>query len=59
MSNTAYYAAERALRNKIAACSERELREILDKMSVREDADFNRVMFGYFGVTEATAKQEG
>ena len=53
--NTAYYKAERALRYKIAACSERDLRVILDKMSARENADFNCVMFSYFGIVERVA----
>ncbi len=50
--NLSYYAAENALRFKIANVSEHELRRALDRASIRESAEFNRVLFEYFGIDE-------
>ena len=50
--NTAYYAAEEALRAKIARMPVEETVSALHKASRLEGCEFNRILFRYFDVVE-------
>jgi predicted component of type VI protein secretion system len=51
--NTAYYAAERALRTIIDQMDPETIRDRLCRASEREGCEFNRILFHYFDICES------
>jgi hypothetical protein len=59
-TNTAYYAAEQALRYVIATMDEHTLRAKLQRIVQDAEPDYNRELFEAFGINEAAfAEREG
>jgi hypothetical protein len=57
MSNTAYYEAEEALRERIRAADADKVRSVLLFLSKDGSVELNRQMFALFGVIELVDRE--